>query len=46
MYVRVGNSVFTEKSIDLNISVENLTVAGHLEYTDILNIRRVCFLRE
>ncbi len=36
LYLKVGNSVFTETFIDLKIENENLKVSGRLEYTNII----------
>jgi tocopherol cyclase len=41
--VKVGSSVFTEKSIDLKISGENLTVTGHLDYSNIVKYPKSLF---
>lgn len=41
--VQVGNSVFTEKFIDLNITDKNLTVTGHLEYANIIKYPKSLF---
>jgi hypothetical protein len=32
--LKIGNSIFTEKFIDLNIQNDELQVAGHIEYSD------------
>jgi tocopherol cyclase len=36
LYLKVGNSVFTENYIDLKIENENLKVTGHLDYKNIV----------
>jgi tocopherol cyclase len=36
LHLEVGNSVFTDKFIDLNIQNDKLTVSGHLEYSNII----------
>jgi tocopherol cyclase len=36
LYLRIGNSVFTDKYIDLNINCENLDLAGHIDYYNII----------
>jgi len=36
LYLRIGASVFTEEYIDLNISAFNLTISGHIEYSNII----------
>ncbi len=37
LFIRVGDSVFTENSVDLSIQNENIEVSGHLDYSK--NIR-------
>ncbi len=36
LFVKIGNSVFTENSIDLDIDDKNLKVAGHLDYHNLV----------
>ncbi len=35
LYLKIGNSVFTDKYIDLNIQNEKLKIFGHLSYNNI-----------
>jgi hypothetical protein len=36
LYLKVGNSVFTENSIDLDIDNTNLRITGHLDYSNLV----------
>jgi tocopherol cyclase len=36
LYLKIGESVFTDKNIDLNIENKNLNVTGHLEYVNMV----------
>ena len=36
LYLKIGDSVFTGKYIDLNIDHENLQLTGHIEYKNIV----------
>lgn len=40
LFVQIGDSVFTDKFIDLKIKTENLNVSGHVEYSNIINYPR------
>jgi len=42
-YLKVGNSVFTERYVDLKIENENLKVSGHLEYNNIVRYPKSLF---
>ncbi len=35
LYVKVGNSVFTDKDVDLKIENESLKVSGHIDYNNL-----------
>ena len=41
--LKIGNSVFTGKSIDLNIENENLKVEGHIDYDNIVKYPKSLF---
>jgi tocopherol cyclase len=36
LYLKIGQSVFTEKYIDLKINNENLSLYGHVEYSNLI----------
>jgi len=36
LYLKIGDSVFTEKYIDLNIADEKIKLSGHIEYNNII----------
>jgi tocopherol cyclase len=43
LYLKIGNSVFTDKYIDLNIDKENLKISGHIDYANIVNYPKRLF---
>lgn len=43
LYLKVGNSIFTDKYIDLNIDTEKLNLSGHIEYRNIIKYPRGFF---
>jgi tocopherol cyclase len=40
LYLKIGDSIFTDKYIDLNIKSVNLDVTGHIEYNNITKYQR------
>lgn len=36
LYVKVGNSVFTDRNSDVKIEKDNLRISGHFEYSNII----------
>jgi len=40
LYLKIGDSVFTDRYIDLNIDSENLKLSGHIDYNNIIKYPR------
>jgi tocopherol cyclase len=43
LYLKIGDSVFTDKYTDLNIKIGNLNVTGHIEYNNIIKYQSTLF---
>ncbi len=43
LYLKIGDSVFTDKYIDLNIEHENLKLTGHIDYNNIVKYPQTFF---
>jgi tocopherol cyclase len=43
LYVRIGDSIFTDKYIDLNINGDGIAVNGKVEYTGVVRYPRTLF---
>jgi tocopherol cyclase len=43
LYLKIGDSVFTEKYVDLNISIDNFFVRGHVDYKNIIKYQSSLF---
>jgi tocopherol cyclase len=43
IYLKIGDSVFTDKNIELNIRSENIHLTGHLEYSNIVKFPKSFF---
>jgi tocopherol cyclase len=39
LYLKIGDSVFSDKSIDLNIRNDNLDVTGHIDYNNVIKYK-------
>jgi len=43
VFVKIGNSVFTDKFIDLKIKTDNLTIDGHIDFINSVNYPKTLF---
>jgi tocopherol cyclase len=43
LFLKIGNSVFTERSVDVNIDGETVKIYGHLDYSNVVKYPKSLF---